>query len=110
MAMKSWCRSCLLLSLCGALLAGMDAATGDTLPNEIPAAFTPHSASFDYVKREVMIPMRDGVKLKTLILIPRGAHRAPILLTRTPYGATDRIAKSDSAHLVGAHRQHRCCR
>ncbi len=99
MAMKSWCRSCLLLSLCGALLAGMDAATGDTLPNEIPAAFTPHSASFDYVKREVMIPMRDGIKLKTLILIPRGAHRAPILLTRTPYGATDRIAKSDSAHL-----------
>jgi predicted acyl esterase len=99
MAMRSWCRSCLLLSVCGALL-GMDtAAAGDTLASEIPAAFTPHAASFDYVKRELMIPMRDGVKLQTLILIPRGAHRAPILLTRTPYGATDQIAKTDSAHL-----------
>ena len=100
MAVKSWCRSCLLLSVWGTLLAGMNGAAGDALlPGEIPAAFTPHSASFDYVKREVMIPMRDGVKLKTVILIPRGAHRAPILLTRTPYGATERIAKSDSAHL-----------
>jgi hypothetical protein len=98
--MRSWCRSCLLL-VCGALPAGMDgAAAGDTLTSEIPAAFTAHVESFDYVKREVMIPMRDGVKLETLILIPRGAHRAPILLTRTPYGATDRNAKSDSAHLT----------
>jgi putative CocE/NonD family hydrolase len=39
------------------------------------------------------------VKLYTLILIPRGAQRAPILLTRTPYGADERIAKTDSAHL-----------
>ncbi len=100
MAVKSWYRSCLLLSVWGTLLAGMNGAAGDALlPGEIPTAFTPHSASFDYVKREVMIPMRDGVKLKTVILIPHGAHRAPILLTRTPYGAMERIAKSDSAHL-----------
>ena len=101
MAMRSWCRSCLLLRLRRA--AGRDGcapAAGDTLPSETPAAFTPHVESFDYVKREVMIPMRDGVKLQTLILIPRGAHRAPILLTRTPYGATERIAKSNSAHLT----------
>jgi putative CocE/NonD family hydrolase len=69
------------------------------LPSETPASFTPLVASFDYVKREVMIPMRDGVKLQTLILIPRAAQRAPILLSRTPYGATDRIAKNTSAHL-----------
>jgi uncharacterized protein len=71
----------------------------DTLPNETPAAFVPRVDSFDYIKREVMIPMRDGVKLKTVIIIPRGAHRAPILLTRTPYGATDRMAKNNSAHM-----------
>jgi uncharacterized protein len=75
------------------------AAAADTLPNETPAAFAPRVDTFDYIKREVMIPMRDGVKLKTIILIPRGAHRAPILLTRTPYGATDRMAKNNSAHL-----------
>ena len=34
-----------------------------------------------------------------MILIPKGAHRAPIMLTRTPYGATDRIMKNSSALL-----------
>ncbi len=96
-------RSCAGLVLaaagCYLLMAGSPAAAADTLPSEIPAAFVPRTDSFDYVKREVMIPMRDGVKLQTLILIPRGAHRAPILLTRTPYGATDRITKDSSAHL-----------
>src|SRR5580658_10176318 len=70
------------------------------LQNETPATFTPHVDTFDYVEREVMIPMRDGVKLKTVILIPRGAHAAPMLLSRTPYGATERIEKSASAHLA----------
>jgi putative CocE/NonD family hydrolase len=76
------------------------AATVDTLPSEIPAAFSPRVDTFDYVKREVMIPMRDGVKLQTVILIPRGAQRAPILLSRTPYGATERISKNSSSHLA----------
>ena len=47
------------------------------------------TASYDYVKREVMIPMRDGVKLHTVIVIPRGARHAPIILTRTPYNASE---------------------
>jgi uncharacterized protein len=72
---------------------------GEALPSETPATFTPRVDTYDYVKREVMIPMRDGVKLQTIILVPRGVHRAPILLTRTPYGATERITKSPSAHL-----------
>jgi hypothetical protein len=69
------------------------------LPSEMPETFTPRVDTFDYLERQVMIPMRDGVKLKTVILIPRGAHAAPILLTRTPYGATERIEKGASAHL-----------
>jgi uncharacterized protein len=81
------------------LLATASAAAADTLPSETPATFVPRVDSFDYVKREVMIPMRDGVKLQTVILIPKGAHGAPILLSRTPYGATDRITKNSSAHL-----------
>jgi len=75
------------------------ARAAETPAGEMPAAFEPRVETFDYVKREVMIPMRDGVKLKTVILVPRGARRAPILLTRTPYGATARIAKNTSAHL-----------
>ena len=31
----------------------------------------------DYVKQVVMIPMRDGVKLYTVIVVPQGATRAP---------------------------------
>src|SRR5258707_2420582 len=93
-------RAGLLLVAAGSLLlADQPAISADTLPSETPADFVAHVDSFDYVKREVMIPMRDGVKLQTLILIPRGAHRAPILLTRTPYGATGRITKNRSAHL-----------
>ncbi len=90
----------LLCGLVSALIVASTAVLADgQLPNETPATFTPRVDSFDYTKREVMVPMRDGVRLKTLILVPRGAHRAPILLTRTPYGASDRIEKDDSAHL-----------
>src|SRR5580658_3709253 len=93
-------RAGLLLAGAGFLLAMNSAATaGDALPSETPATFTPRVDTYDYVKREVMIPMRDGVKLQTIILVPRGANRAPILLSRTPYGATERITKSPSAHL-----------
>jgi putative CocE/NonD family hydrolase len=59
------------------------------LPSETPDRFDPKTDSFDYVRREVMIPMRDGVKLHTVILIPNNSKDAPILLTRTPYNAND---------------------
>jgi putative CocE/NonD family hydrolase len=69
------------------------------LPSEIPAQFKPVADSFDYTRRNVMIPMRDGVKLHTVILIPKGAKKAPILLTRTPYSADKLTSHADSAHL-----------
>src|SRR5438093_3588360 len=46
-----------------------------------------------------MIPMRDGVKLHTVILVPKGVRRAPILLTRTPYDANKLTSHAESAHL-----------
>src|SRR5467141_2252601 len=70
-----------------------------TLPSETPAQFTPVTDSFDYSRREVMIPMRDGVKLHTVILVPKGAKNAPILLTRTPYDADDLTTHEHSSHL-----------
>ena len=69
------------------------------LPSETPAKFEPVTDGFDYVKRDVMIPMRDGVKLHTVILVPKGAKGAPILLTRTPYDATELTSHAQSAHL-----------
>ncbi len=58
-----------------------------TLQSETPSKFEPTNHGFDHVRRDVMIPMRDGVKLHTVILVPKGAKGAPILLTRTPYDA-----------------------
>ena len=49
-----------------------------------------------------MIPMRDGVKLHTVILVPKSATKAkpaPILLTRTPYKADELTTHENSAHL-----------
>jgi putative CocE/NonD family hydrolase len=68
-------------------------------PSETPAKFEPVTDSFDHVRRDVMIPMRDGVKLHTVILVPKGAKGAPILFTRTPYDATALTSHSQSAHL-----------
>src|ERR1700680_3177263 len=82
-----------------ASLASAALASPDPLGGEIPPAFSERTAAFDYVRREAMIRMRDGVRLYTVILIPRGAQRAPLLLSRTPYGADARLAPNASSHL-----------
>ena len=67
---------------------------------DIPASFVAPRNGYDYVKQVVMIPMRDGVKLYTVIVIPKGATHAPILLTRTPYDAASRAAREESPHML----------
>jgi putative CocE/NonD family hydrolase len=69
------------------------------LPSETPADFTGPTDSFNYTKRSVMIPMRDGVKLNTVIIVPRHAKNAPILLTRTPYDASSLTSHAESSDL-----------
>ena len=68
-------------------------------PSETPMKFAPTNDGFDHVRREVMIPMRDGVKLHTVILVPKGASKAPILLTRTPYDADGMTSQTSSNQL-----------
>jgi putative CocE/NonD family hydrolase len=68
-------------------------------PSETPAKLELATDTFDYGRRDVMIPMRDGVRLHTVILVPKGARGAPILLTRTPYNATKLTTHADSSHL-----------
>ncbi len=64
--------------------------------SDIPAGFAQDPALKDYEIRTVQIPMRDGVKLNTLIAIPRGAKRAPIIFSRTPYGAEKALTGTPS--------------
>ena len=67
--------------------------------SEIPTKFEPTNEGFNYVRRTVKIPMRDGVKLHTVILVPKGARNAPILLTRTPYDADRLTSHANSSDL-----------
>jgi len=88
-----------LLTLLFAASHPIAAQQSASLPSETPEKFEPVTDGFDYVKRDVMIPMRDGVKLHTVILIPKGAKNAPILLTRTPYNASALTSHAASSHL-----------
>ena len=74
-------------------------AFAQNYPSETPQKFEPTNQGFNYIKRDVMIPMRDGVKLHTVILIPIGARNAPILITRTPYDATSLTSHAESSDL-----------
>src|ERR1700741_3836779 len=86
-------------SITATLCSADQASPTAPLKSEIPPVFTAKTESFDYVRRTEMVPMRDGVKLYTVILIPRGARRAPILPPRTPYDADERITQQQSKHL-----------
>lgn len=68
-------------------------------PSETPDKFVPTTDGYDYSRRVVEIPMRDGVKLHTVILVPKGAAHAGILMTRTPYDADGLTSHTPSGHL-----------
>src|SRR6476619_6482502 len=62
---------------------------------DVVASYDPVLPEADYIKRVAMVPMRDGVKLYTVIVMKKGTANAPILLSRTPYdakGSTERVA------------------
>lgn len=81
------------------LLAPLRAQPGAAFPTETPAKVMIPASAFAYTRQHVMIPMRDGVKLFTVVLIPKGAKQAPILLTRTPYDAKALSNHTQSARL-----------
>ncbi len=88
-----------------ATLAG--AQTGEVKPapspatqiSEIPDKFVMPEAQNDYLKRIEMIRMRDGVRLYTVIIVPKAAKDAPIVLTRTPNG-TNRYVSNDNPSMA----------
>ena len=86
--------------LAALFLSQLSIAQTASLPSETPERLVPVTDRFDYIKRDMMIPMRDGIKLHTVIVIPKGAKNAPILLTRTPYNASGQLAHANSSHLA----------
>jgi uncharacterized protein len=90
-----------------ALVAIASVTASAAPPKETPLAmpdiaekYVAPTAAQDYDKRDVMIRMRDGVKLHTVIVVPRGAANAPIILTRTPYNASGRAARAVSPRML----------
>ncbi len=71
------------------LLAGTIALTVLALTQQTGARqSTPFNVKEHYVKSEHRIPMRDGVKLYTVVYSPKDAsQKYPILMSRTPYSA-----------------------
>ncbi len=88
-----------LLFVSVGLAAAQQAPQYPNYPSETPQNFQPSTAGMDYERRDVMVPMRDGVKLHTVILVPKGAKHAGILMTRTPYSANLLTANTPSVHL-----------
>src|ERR1700761_929066 len=94
--MKRICR----VFLAGAVLATTSFcfAQQQQLPkDDLMPGFKAPEVEKDYVKRVEMVPMRDGVKLYTVIVIPKGAHDAPMVLTRTPYNAAGRVERTQDS-------------
>ena len=76
-----------------------------TMAPDIAKDFQWPTAAYDYVKRVEMVPMRDGTKLYTVMIIPKGAKDAPILLTRTPYNAKRAAQRALSPHAAATGQQ-----
>ncbi len=81
-----------------AILLALLFAHAAVAQTEIPKKFSPVTEAFDHERREVMIPMRDGVKLRAVVIIPKAAKAAPVILTRTPYGVAKPTQQASSPH------------
>jgi uncharacterized protein len=83
-----------------ALHAPAFSQTSAMAPDIAAAKFEAAIPGADYVKQVVMIPMRDGVKLYTVIVRPKNASGAPMMLTRTPYNAAKRAERNISPNMA----------
>jgi putative CocE/NonD family hydrolase len=62
----------------------------------------------NYTKREIYIPMRDGIKLFTAVYEPKDkSEKHPILMNRTPYSCAP-YGTAFSGRLTGSHWKYYC--
>ncbi|HEX7871807.1 MAG TPA: CocE/NonD family hydrolase [Sphingobium sp.] len=79
-----------------AAMAAIASAETPPMTPDIPATFEAVTPQADYIRREVMIPMRDGKKMFAVIVMRKGTVKGPILLTRTPYNAGKSTSRNPS--------------
>src|ERR1043166_3224665 len=73
-------------------------SAGPSPQGDIPEHFTMGDPGANYVQREAMIPMRDGVRLHTVIIVPKDLHDAPMILDRTTYNASRVTHQNENTH------------
>jgi hypothetical protein len=79
----------------GALMLGLAGVAAQATGQGAPTATAPAAAAFGF--ETFAVPMRDGAKLQTVVIRPRGTTaRLPILLQRTPYGVPSDAALAGS--------------
>jgi len=71
----------------------------DPMTNDQVAKYEWVRPQADFVRREEMVAMRDGVKLYTVIVYRKGTRDAPILLSRTPYDAAAATSRNRSQRI-----------
>ena len=88
-----------------ALAQGAASAPVTPMTPDVIAHYDQVLPSADFIRREVMVPMRDGTKLYTVIVMKKGTKGGPILLSRTPYdayGSTHRVASQRIVDILEA--------
>src|SRR3974390_3172021 len=95
-------RIALILAIATGCISSVFAQQNNLPADDLSPNFQAPAVEKDYTKRVEMVPMRDGVKLYTVIVIPKGAKDAPILLDRTPYNAAARAQRSNSPRMIEA--------
>ena len=93
--MKTLLKVSFSLVMMGSIAVAQKPSADDLTPG-----FKAPVVNADYEKRVVTVPMRDGVKLYTVIVVPKGAVGAPIVLTRTPYNAKGRAERVASPRMI----------
>ena len=96
----------LVLRLSAAVLPLIAVAAAPAPPRVTPmtpdvvASYNQVLPQADFIKREAMVPMRDGTKLYTVIFMKKGTTSGPILLSRTPYDAKGSTKRTASESVV----------
>ncbi|WP_026167036.1 CocE/NonD family hydrolase [Novosphingobium nitrogenifigens] len=90
------------LLLAGSSTIAVQAQTVPVTPMtpDVVEKYDPVLPEADFIRREVMVPMRDGTRLYTVIVMKKGTKGGPMLLSRSPYDAHGDATRTKSLHLV----------
>ena len=89
-----------LLALLATTAVAQQPAPVTPMTPDVVESYNPILPQADFIKREAMVPMRDGTKLYTVMFMKKGTTNAPILLSRTPYDAKGSTQRTASQSVV----------